>query len=111
MILQYAFTFLLCVACLLQFAVDQAPDLPESHDNKAARRVLIAGLFVMSALMVRNCLYGILGEPLWMFGLFLIVLAEIAFCLNRLFPEFSAAIVRTSILRRNRPAPHRETWQ
>ncbi len=111
MILQFAFTFMLILAFVLQFAVDQAPDLPESHDNKAARRVLIAGLFVMSALMVRNCIYGILGEPLWMFGLFLVVLAEIAFCINRLFPEFSASIARTSIIRRNRATSHRETWQ
>ena len=105
MFFTYLFTFALIVATLLQFAVDQAPDLHDSHDNKAARRVLIAGLLTLSLWMVYRCFGGYPSNPLPLFGLLLIVLAEIAFCINRLFPEFGSAITRTPLIK------SRGSWQ
>lgn len=102
MFFTYLFTFLLGVACLLQFAVDRAPDLEDSHDNKACRRLLIAGLFSLFAWMVSRCWGGYASNPLPLFGLTLIVLAEIGFCFNRLFPGLGMSIARTSFLKRNR---------
>ena len=87
------------LAFLLQLAVDQAPDLIDSHDNKAARRVLIAGLFVLLLWMVRGCWLGLHGHPWTMFGLSMVALAEVAFCINRLFPDFGTAIERTVLHR------------
>ena len=104
MFLTYAFTAVIFIALMLQLAVDQAPDLPESKGNMAARRVLIAGLFVIFCWMMRNCLHGFeLIDPFTMFGLTLISLAEIAFCVNRLFSaQFGSAIPRTNFLKRSR---------
>lgn len=104
MFFTYLFTVLTGLACLLQFAVDRAPDLPDSHDNKAARRVLIAGLFTLFCWMVYRSLDGYASNPLPLFGLSLIMLAEIGFCINRLFPHVGAAIERTVLRDHHRTA-------
>jgi len=88
---------LLGIAAFLQFALDQAPDLEDSHDNKAARRVLIAGLLMLFLWVLHRSYQGCPVHPLPLFGLMLVVLAEIAFCINRLFPEFGCAIARTPL--------------
>lgn len=93
----YLFTFLLGIATFLQFAVDRAPDLDDSHDNKAARRVLIAGLLTMFMWMGYRCWTDHAPNPLPLFGMMLIAIAEIMFCFNRLFPEFGSAIRRTTL--------------
>lgn len=95
MFLSYIFAVLVVLATLLQLAVDRAPDIHDSHDNKAARRVLIAGLGCMSLWTIHACFVGREVNPLAYFGMLLIVLAEIAFCINRLFPDMGAAIERT----------------
>jgi MFS family permease len=86
MIFQVIVTALLFAAVLMQFAVDRAPDITESHDNKAARRVLIAGLFVLSVYMAYTCWLGLAPHVLPLIGILFVALAEIAFCVNRLFP-------------------------
>lgn len=106
MFIAYICTALLGIAFLLQFAVDRAPDLHDSRDNKAARRVLIAGLFTLFCCMAYRCYAGYAGDALVPFSLTLIALAEIAFCMNRLFPEMGAAIERTMT-----HSQHPGTWQ
>lgn len=92
MTFQVAVTALVFAACLMQLAVDRAPDIKDSHDNKAARRVLIAGLFVIFIYMAYMLWRGITPHILPLLGTLLIALAEIAFCVNRLFPTVFVTI-------------------
>lgn len=86
MIFQYFVIFVLLLAMLLQIAVDRAPDIPESHDNMAARKVLIVGIFVLIVYLCRLCWIGIDAQEVLLIGLFFVALSEVAFCVNRLFP-------------------------
>lgn len=109
MFFSIVFTLLLGIATALQFAVEMAPDIKESHDNAAARRVLIAGLLTLFMWMVYRCFAGDAANPLLLFGLTMIVLAEIGFCFNRLFPgSLGSAIQRTALMRKKRRT---ETYQ
>lgn len=87
MILEYAITAAIALAFVLQVAVDRGPDVLDSRDSKSARRVLIAGLFIMLLHMLQVCYEGRSVLSLLYVGLLLLALAEIAFCVNRLFPK------------------------
>lgn len=86
MIFQYFVIFVLLMAMVLQIAVDRAPDIKESHDNMAARKVLIVGLFVLIVYLCRLCWIGNGAQEVLLLGLFFVALSEVAFCVNRLFP-------------------------
>lgn len=77
---------LLLAALVLQIAVYRAPDLPESHDNAAARCVLMSGLAILILYLSWRAWEGIPSNEVGVLGVCLIAMAEVAFCVNRLFP-------------------------
>lgn len=86
MIFQYIATFLLCLSLVLQIAVDRAPDITESHDNMAARKVLIVGLLLLCGHLIHLCWTGTDARQVPLIAVTMIAFAEVAFCVNRLFP-------------------------
>lgn len=93
----YVLTALALLAFVLQLAVDRAPDIKDSHDNKAARRVLIAGLGMLAGWMVYRSWQGYPVHPVSALAVGLVLFAEVMFCVNRLFPDFRSAIQRTPL--------------
>lgn len=87
MIVQYIAAVTLVIAAILQFAVSRAPDLHEPRANRAARRVLIAGLALSALCLVKLSIGGISANIIALLGAILVALAEIFFCLAALFPR------------------------
>lgn len=87
MILTYVVTAALMLALVLQAATDRAPDLLDTRQSRSARRVLIVGLAIMLAYTSRACYRGVCIDAFMALGLLLLALAEVAFCMNRLFPH------------------------
>lgn len=85
--LQFAAAVALVLCCLLHVAVDRAPEVPESMGIRGARRVLLAGIFVLACYVAWSSWNGVRAPTLVCLGLLLVACAEMAFCFCHLFPE------------------------
>jgi hypothetical protein len=93
MILDYLCTASVVLAAVLQFAVHRGPDMQDREHSHRARKVLIAGLMLLAVHMLQQCIEGIAGNPVAVLGLLLVSLAEVTFCVSRLFPEIWESVV------------------
>lgn len=87
MILNYAAIVVLVLSVVLQAAVLRAPETAEVlGGSRRARRVLIVGLLLCAVYVADMTYSGLKVDALVAWGLLLIAMAEVTFCINRLFP-------------------------
>lgn len=93
MILNYLAIVSLILAVVLQVAVLRAPETAEVlGGSKHARRILIVGMLLCAIYVTQLTYQDLPVDALVAWGLVLLGLAEVTFCINRLFPQVNQVL-------------------